>query len=162
MDEYVDLVRARLTSDGCTVSNEIIESVPVLFGYRTEVRALSKMHVFIAVVKTDRVGEMEVRRFVDTVVRLAENRKGRWRGVQSGIIVLPVIVSTAVGVDAEAIVRRAYRLNRGGFAIFAQPAIVDITNGIVQTFRGTRLWGYAFTSLIKRKYAAYLPDPSLM
>ena len=54
---------------------------------------------------------------------------------------------------------KSARLKLAGFATLAQPAVVDLTAGRVHTFRGTRLWGYALNSLIKQKYARYLPEP---
>ncbi|MEO3819626.1 hypothetical protein [Plantactinospora sp. B24E8] len=117
------------------------------------------MHVFVVVAKADRVGEADLDAFVKAAVNLAVERKGNWRGMQSGLIVLPVLVSTAADAGAVALTNKAYRLNSGGFAVIAQPAIVDVGEGKVWTFRGTRIWGYAFNSLIKQKYVAYLPEP---
>jgi len=41
-----------------------------------------------------------------------------------------------------------------------QPAVVDLTEGRVHTFRGRRLWGAAFAGYLRSKSALYLPDPS--
>ena len=41
--------------------------------------------------------------------------------------------------------------------MLAQPAVVDVTADRVWTFRGVRLWGYAFNALIKKTYQRYLP-----
>jgi hypothetical protein len=117
------------------------------------------MHVFLVAAKADRVGAAHLNGFTEATVRLAVERKGRWSGLQSGVIVLPVLVAAAADESAVALTRRAYRLNLGGFATLAQPAVVDLAAGRVHTFRGTRFWGYALNSLIRKKYARYLPEP---
>lgn len=70
---------------------------------------------------------------------LALQRKGLWGGLQSGVIVLPVLVANS--------------------AVIAQPAVVELATGRSHTFHGTRFWGMAFNGLIKSKQSFYLPDP---
>jgi hypothetical protein len=38
--------------------------------------------------------------------------------------------------------------------------VVDLAAGRSHIFRGTRLRGYAFNALIKKKLTRYLPDPA--
>ncbi|NYT93922.1 hypothetical protein [Salinispora sp. H7-4] len=159
-DAYVATVRQRLVADGCAVTDERLGAAPVVVGYRSQVRLLARIHVFTVVAKMDRVQERDLRTFVDDVVRLGLDRKGQWRGVQSGVLVLPVLVTEAADPAATALTRQAYRLNLAGFGVMAQPAVVDVRAGRVWTFRGTRIWGYAYNSLIKKKYQTYLPEPS--
>jgi hypothetical protein len=78
-------------------------------------------------------------------------------GGQSGVIVLPILVGTGVDEQAAAVTQKAYSLKVGGFAVLAQPAVVDVTADRVWTFRGVRLWGYAFNALIRKTYQRYLP-----
>lgn len=159
-DVYLDVVRQLMAADGCEVTQERVGSMPTMVGYRRQMRALTRMHIFTAVAQTDRVDEAGLRDFVEAVVNLGVERKGQWRGMQSGVIVLPVLVAKTVEAGATALTQKAYRLNLAGFAAMAQPAIVDLTADEVWTFRGTRLWGYAYNALIKQKYATYLPKPS--
>jgi hypothetical protein len=154
-DTYLKGLADRLAADGCAVTHETLG----LVGYKAQVKALSRMHVFLVAARADRVGEAELNGFTEATVRLAVERKGRWSGAQSGVIVLPVLVAAAADESAVAITRRAYRLKLGGFATLAQPAIVDLAAGRVHTFRGTRIWGYALNSLIRQKYTRYLPEP---
>jgi len=159
-DAYLKALAERLVADGCAVTHEKLGPKPVVVGYKAQMRALSRMHVFVVAARTDdRVGEAGLREFTDAAVQMAADRKGQWRGVQSGVIVLPVLVASGADESAVALTQRSYRLNAGGFAVLAQPAVVDLTAGQVWTFRGTRIWGYAFNALIKQKYARYLPEP---
>jgi hypothetical protein len=80
--------------------------------------------------------------------------------LQSTVIVLPVLVAERADQSAVDMTQRLHQLNLGGFAAMAQPALVDLSAGRSHIFRGTRLWGYAFNSLIKKKLALYLPDPA--
>jgi hypothetical protein len=44
-DAYLTTVRDRLIQDGCTVTNEPIGSVQAMVGYRSNIKALSKVHL---------------------------------------------------------------------------------------------------------------------
>ncbi len=159
---YLDIIRQRMCADQCAVTDERIGSMPGVVGYRAQMRALAKMHIFAVAAQADRVDEKCLRGFVDDVVNLALARKGTWRGMQTGLIVLPILVTKSADAAATALTQKAYRLNLAGFAAMAQPAVVDVQASKVWTFRGTRLWGYAYNSLIKQKYNNYLPDPTLL
>jgi hypothetical protein len=76
------------------------------------------------------------------------------------VIVLPALIAESADEGAVAITRRAHRLNMGGFAVLAQPSVVDPTEGKSHIFHGTRIWGCALNALIKQKLALYLPDPT--
>ncbi|WP_433533562.1 hypothetical protein ACQPYA_21675 [Micromonospora sp. CA-263727] len=156
----MSVVRQRMVADGCAVTDESIGSMPVVVGYRARVRALTRIHIFAVAAKVEQVDEASLRAYVDDVVNLGVGRKGQWRGMQSGVIVLPILVTESVDPAAVALTQKAYRLNLNGFAVMAQPAVADVQAGQVWTFRGTRLWGYAFNSLVKRLYKAYLPEPA--
>ncbi|WP_033666350.1 hypothetical protein [Salinispora mooreana] len=158
--DYVEIVRQRLVADGCAVTDERLGADSVVVGYRAQFRALTRIHLFTVVTSVNRVVEGDLRAFVSDVVGLGLERKSRWLGVHSGIIVLPVLVTEAADPAATALTQKAYRLKRAGFAVMTQPAIVDVKAGKVWTFRGTRVWGFAYNSLIRNKYEAYLPEPS--
>ena len=160
VDRYLDAVRARLVDDGCAVTTENLAHRRVLVGYKAHFKALTKMHVFTVVGGADRVDEPDVRQFTEAAANLAKSRKGQWRGAQSGVLVLPVLVTPAVDPGAVALMGKPYRLNLGGFAAMAQPVVVDVTSGEVHTFRGTRLWGFAYNGLIRKRIARYLPEPA--
>ncbi|WP_091090415.1 hypothetical protein [Micromonospora nigra] len=159
-DGYLEVVRQRLIADKCAIADESLGPLPVLVGYRAQVRALTRIHIFVAAAKMERVDVQGLSAFVDDVVNLGLERKGQWRGMQSGVVVLPIMVTESVDSTTTKLTQKAYRLNLSGFAAMAQPAIVDVRAGQVWTFRGTRLWGYAYNSLIKQKYTAYLPEPT--
>ena len=139
------------------MTHEKLGDRTVLVGYKSKVKALSKMHIFTVADTAGQVTEPILRGFTDAAVKLATDRKGQLRGLQSGVIVLPVLVATGVDAQATSLTQKTYSLKAGGFAVLAQPAVVDVTADRVWTFRGVRLWGYAFNALIKKTYQRYLP-----
>jgi hypothetical protein len=154
-DGYLKGLETRLAADGCRVTHEKLG----LVGYKAQLRLLMRAHVFLVATKVDTVDADALSEFAAETVNLAVDRKGQWRGVQSGVIVLPVMVANHADPGAVAITQRPHRLNLGGWAVMAQPAVVDLGAGKSHIFRGIRIWGYAFNGLIKKKLATYLPDP---
>lgn len=155
----LETVRRRLVADGCAVTAETLGgTIPVTVGYKSQFKALSRLHVFVVVAAFGHVDEPVVRQFTEDATNLAKVRKGQWRGVQSGVMVLPVLIASEVDPSAVALLRRPYRLQLGGFAASAHPAVVDARSATVYTFRGRRLWGFAFNGLVKKKIATYLAD----
>jgi hypothetical protein len=155
-DRYLKDLAGRLAADGCAVTQEKLG----LVGYKAQTRALVRAHVFLVAAKAGAVDEAALSEFAAAAVNAAVERKGQWRGFQSGVIVLPVLVADSADQGAVAITQRPHRLNLGGFAVMAQPAVVDLAAGRSHIFRGVRIWGYAFNALIKKKLALYLPDPA--
>src|SRR4051812_41795383 len=117
-DGYLSGLAERLAADGCAVTREELG----LVGYKAQVKALVRAHVFVVAAKAGAVDEAVLTGFTTAAVNLAVERKGQWRGLQSGVIVLPVLVADSAGADAVAITQRPHRLNLDGFAVMAQPA----------------------------------------
>lgn len=158
-DAYLTEVRDRLIEDGCTVTHQHIGSVQALVGYRSNIKALSKVHLFTAVASVPEVNEAALRDFSQRVSDYAKAQKGRLRGVQSGVMALAVLVTPKVDDAAKEVAAKPFRLGAGGFAAMVQPAVVDLVEGRVHTFRGRRLWGAAFAGYLHQKSTLYLPDP---
>ncbi|WP_240670003.1 hypothetical protein [Actinoplanes solisilvae] len=154
-DIYLKGLEDRLLADGGTVTHEPLG----LVGYKAETRALVRAHLLVVAAKAGPVDQNLLADFAAESVDLAVERKGRWRGFQSAVVVLPILVAESAGDDAVAITQRPARLDVDGFAVLAQPAVVDLSAGRSHIFQSVRIWGYAFNSLIKRKLALYLPDP---
>jgi hypothetical protein len=153
--EYLKGLEGRLASDGCKVTHEAIG----LLGYKMQMRALVRGHVFLIAAEADAVDRDSFLDFATEAVNLAVQRKGQWGGLQSGVIALPVLVAQGADEKAVAVTQTPHRLNLGGFAVVAQPALVDLGAGKSHIFCGTRMWGWVFNRLIKQKLALYLPDP---
>jgi hypothetical protein len=159
-DDYLATVRDLLIGDGCQVTDESIGPVQAMVGYRSNIRALSKVHLFTAVASIPEVNEAVIRDFARQVSDYAKARKGQLRGAQSGVMALAVLVAPKVDSAAKQLAAKPFRLGLGGFAAMVQPAVVDLTEGRVHTFRGRRVWGAALAGYLRDKSACYLPDPA--
>jgi hypothetical protein len=159
-DSYLATVRDRLLEDGCEVTDEVIGPMQTMVGYRSSLKALSKLHLFTVVASIPAVDEATMRDFARQASDYAKDKKGQLRGAQSGVAALAVLVAPKVDGAAKQLAARPFRLGLGGFAAMVQPAVVDLTEGRVYTFRGRRVWGAAFAGYLRDKSARYLPDPA--
>ena len=159
-DSYLTTVRDRLVQDGCEVTDEAIGSMRTMVGYRSDFKALSRIHLFTVVASVPEVDEASIRDFARQASDYAKGRKGQLRGVQSGVAALAVLVAPKVESAAKELAARPFRLGVGGFAAMVQPAVVDLTEGRVHTFRGRRVWGAALAGYLRDKSVRYLPDPA--
>jgi hypothetical protein len=157
---YLATVRDRLLEDGCEVTEETIGPIRAIVGHRSNVRALSKMHLFTVIGSVPEVDETAMRDFALQVSDYAKARKGQLRGAQSGVLALAALVAPKVETAAKQLAARPFRLGTGGFAAMVQPAAVDLTEGRVHTFRGRRVWGAALAGYLRNKSTRYLPDPA--
>jgi hypothetical protein len=83
-------------------------------------------------------------------------RKGQLRGFQSGVAVLPCLVS---GWVAPSEIDWAASTQRLRFACFARPVVVDTSRGVVGYFRGNTAVGRVYSAHLRRKLDAYFPPP---
>ena len=158
-DAYLTAVRDRLIQDGCEVTDQPVGPVRAMVGYRSNIKALSKVHLFTAVASVSEVNEAALQDFSLRVSDYAKEQKGRFRGIQSGVLALAVLVAPTVDDAAKQVAASPFRLGSGGFAAMVQPAVVDLTEGRVHTFRGRRVWGAALAGYLRQKSILYLPDP---
>ncbi|WP_143228216.1 hypothetical protein [Actinomadura meyerae] len=157
--DYMEVVRERVVADGCEVTTEEVSGVPALVAYRSNWRALSKMHLFTVVAECESVDAGTLEQFTREASLLAKERKGAMRGAQSGVLVIAALVTEYADEPAKVIAGRPFRQGVGGFAALVQPAVVDLTDKSVHSFRGRRIWGAAFASYLRKKNMLYLPDP---
>ncbi|MBX7268201.1 hypothetical protein KIF24_20665 [Micromonospora sp. Llam7] len=151
------VIEGRLIADGCEVVKEELCGDTVTFGYTPEYRWLSRIHVLAAVVNRQAVAEVDVRNFTLEVLGVADGMG--WRnGLQSGVLVMPLMVASVIGDEIPAMMSRPFRLGIAGFAALAQPAVIDAKTGQVYTYRGRRVMGYIFSKLISDKVQLYLAE----
>ncbi|MGW5416567.1 hypothetical protein [Actinomadura geliboluensis] len=159
MDGYIDVVRERVVGDGCEVTTEEVAGAPALVAYRSNWRALSKMHLFTVVAERESVDAATLEQFTREASRLGKNRKGAMRGAQSGVLVIAALVTEYADEPAKVVASKPFRQGTGGFAALVQPAVVDLTEKSVYSFRGRRIWGALLASYLRKKNMLYLPDP---
>jgi len=99
-EDYLATVRDRLLEDGGEVTDETIGPLRAMVGYRSNVKALSKMHLFTAVASVPEVDEATMRDFARQVSDYAKSRKGR-RGRAVGVVALATLVAPKVDSAAK-------------------------------------------------------------
>ncbi|WFE20713.1 hypothetical protein O7621_22950 [Solwaraspora sp. WMMD937] len=150
-----EVIEGRLRSDGCEVIKEEVDGETITLGYTSEWRWLCRVHVLVAVVNRAVATEEDVQGFTLEVLMVADSM-GLRNGLQSGVLVMPILVAPVIGEEIPGMMSRSFRLGTSGFAAMAQPAVVDAGSGRVYTFRGRRLLGVAFVKLIHEKIETYL------
>ena len=113
---YLQGLQERLVADGCTVTHEQLGDRTVFVGYKSQMKALSKMHIFTVVDTAGQVTEPILRGFTDAAVKLATDRKGQLRGLQSGVIAEIGFVSSNFWdvCGAASFGFKSYWINRSG------------------------------------------------
>ncbi|WP_430782180.1 hypothetical protein [Actinoplanes sp. G11-F43] len=153
---YVKGLAERLAADGCQLADEHLG----LVGYKTQVKALTRRHIFLVAAKAGTVDQNVLADFAADAVALCAARQAQQGGGQSSLIVLPALIAEVTTPDAVGLTLSPLQLNHGGFEVLAQPALVDLSAGVSHRFREVGIFGYAYSSLIKQKLALYLPDPA--
>jgi predicted deacetylase len=154
---YIDALATRLATDGCTVTTESWNGVPVLVGHRADFRLrwmATKLHQLTIVAPTGTVSAGTIEQFTEEAFTYAVARKGQMRGLQSGIAIFPTLVGTAVDPAAAAWARQQQRLR---FACMARPVTVDVSTGEVAAFRGRAALGALYAGHLRTKIDTYFP-----
>jgi hypothetical protein len=154
---YIEATRARLKADGCETRDEGWNGSTVLIGYRSDFRLrwlATNLHLFTIVAPAASVTAPAIEGFTTACLDYAIGRKGQLRGLQSGVAVLPALV-TAVADDPA--IAWASEKQRMRFAAFARPVVVDTTRGLAACFRGSTAIGAIYSGHLRTKLAAYFP-----
>ncbi|MCW2884319.1 MAG: levansucrase [Streptosporangiaceae bacterium] len=157
---YLTALRGRLAADGCTVQDTSLGPVAAIAGYRGNFlpqMMFSRIHLFTVAAAVQDVGAFAVDDFTRRVGEYGRATKGGMRGAQSGIAAFAVLVGDRVHPDAVPAATRPAKIE---FAVRTQPVVVDLSAGVVHTFRGRQFWGFALNGFLRRKLALYVPDPA--
>lgn len=160
-EDYVAQVGVALAGDGCNPTWEQHLGLQVLLGRRSDFKiswALSRLHLFTLVAVVPQIGPQDIENFTNWALDFAKQRKGGLpRGLQTGIGVLPCMVSAQVHPDALSWAADRQRLR---FACMARPVVVDTTTGVVAAFRKIGAFGLVYSPHFRRKIATYFDSPA--
>jgi hypothetical protein len=152
---YINTTASRLTADGCQVRTENWGGAPVLVGHRSDFRfrwMATKLHLFTIVAPSPAVTVAVLEQFTNSAMDYAIANKGGARGMQSGIAVLPCLVSTQVDPAAAAWAQEKQRMR---FACMARPVVVDFSRGSVSYFRNNSMLGRVYSGHLRSKLDLY-------
>jgi hypothetical protein len=158
-EDYLALVDARLRADGAAVTTEQLPNEQALVGYRSQFRLrwmATKLNLFTIVISTPVATDQELKQFSSDVLDFAAQQKGRFRGLQTGVAAIPVLVAETVEPAAA---ERARSTLVRRFGAFAWPTVVDLQAGCVHRHIGPVALGGMYASWMRQQIAVALPDP---
>jgi hypothetical protein len=157
---YVDAVAARLTADGCEVRAENWSGSPVIVGHRADFKLqwmATRLHLVTIVASSPHVTQPTLEAFTNSAWEYALSRKGDFRGLQTGVAVLPALVTPTADPAA---LRWADEQQRVRFATMARPTVVDLSRNYVAAFRGSAMLGRIYAGHLCTKLKLYFPPPA--
>lgn len=156
--EYMDAVADRLQGDGTTVSMELLPRGEALVGYRSQFRLrwmATKVNLFTVVRVSPEVTVSALEDFTNEALDYGVKLKDRFRGLQTGVAAIPVLIGDRVEPAASDYARTVL-LRR--LAAFAWPAVVDLEREVVSTHEGSVTVGGMYASWMRDRTAlALLP-----
>lgn len=159
-DQYLELVAKRLQDGGAEVSSEDVGGTTVLVGYRPRFRLAwmaTRLHLFTVVAPVQTVTLDGLTRFTQDALTYAIKRKGRLRGLQTGVAAIPVMVGVAVEPAAAAYAQHQL-LKR--WSAFAWPAAVDLSSRRSFRHEGRVVVGGLYANWMRTQSELATPEPS--
>ena len=145
-----------LRNDGYKVSEVELPSGPAAVGYQGKFRWLwfaTKLNLFTVVVARSEANADGLSELISESVAYAKQAKGRLRGLQTGVAVLPILASNVVTPEA---IDLAESRPVKGFAAIAIPAIIDLSNGRAHLYEGKFIIGAVYAKWLRERMARAL------
>lgn len=157
--EYLDTVADRLRGDGAAVDTAVLPGGEALVGYRSQFRLrwmATKLNLFTVVRSVPEVTASALENFSNEALDHGVKLKGRFRGLQTGVAVVPVLVGELVEPSAAEYARTVL-VRR--WSAFAWPAVVDLDRNVVSSHQGSVTIGGIYASWMRQQTAVALPPP---
>jgi hypothetical protein len=158
-EQYVEQVRRRMAEQGYSPGTAELPGGPVLVGVRSQFKLrwmATKLHLVMVVAHSAYADGPQLERFTNDALDYADFLKGQFRGLQVGVVAVPVLVVQRP--DAGAVELARTKLIRK-FGKFAWPTVVDLAAGRVQTHEGRVAIGGIYGGWIRGQIALTLPSP---
>ncbi len=123
---------------------------------------LTRLHTFVVFVVVERATEADLSAITDLAAKWAKSVKGGLPiGFQTGVAVIPVIVSSAADQAAQA---AALAKPRKRFSTMAFPMIVDPARMVIATYNRTVAWGIAYMDFLadQQRIVVGAPDAPVL
>lgn len=153
----MDAVADRLRGDVAAVSMELLPGGEALVGYRSEFRLrwmATKLNLFTVIRSVPEVTVAALEDFSNEALDYGVKRKGRFRGLQTGVAAIPVLVGDLVDPAASDYARTVL-LRR--WSALAWSATVDLGREVVSTHEGSVTIGGLYASWMREQTAVALP-----
>jgi hypothetical protein len=155
-EEFLQVTASNLKADGNVVTAVDLPSGPVTVGYKGEFRwswFATKLNLFVVVTTRPEATAHNVSTLISEAINYAKQTKGRLRGLQTGVAVMPILASASVSPEAMDLIKS--RPSRG-FAAIAMPAIVDLSTDEANYYEGRLVLGAVYTKWLRERLAQAL------
>jgi hypothetical protein len=150
-EEFLASSFSNLQADGYAVNRVELPSGTATIGYQGKFRLLwvaTKLNLFTVVAARPEATSDLLAELISDSIDYAKKTKGRLRGLQTGVAVIPILASHTVAPDAIDLVRsRPVK----GFAAMAMPAIVDLSTGQSYFYEGKLVLGAIYTKWLRER-----------
>jgi hypothetical protein len=150
-EEFLASSVSNLQLDGFAVTQVELPSGPATIGYQGKFRlrwVATKLNLFTVVATRPEATSDVLSGLISDSIDYAKKTKGRLRGLQTGVAVIPILASVTVAPDAIELVRsRPVK----GFAAMAMPAIVDLSTGESYFYEGKLIIGAIYTKWLRER-----------
>jgi len=123
---------------------------------------LTRLHTFVVFIVVDRATEADLSAIADLTAKWAKSVKGGLPiGFQTGVAVIPVLVSSSVDDAAR---ESALAKPRKRFATMTFPMIIDPARSLVATYNRTVSWGTAYMDFLadQQRIVVGVPDAPVL
>jgi hypothetical protein len=118
----------------------------------------TRLNLFTVVAEVGSVTAAGLEEFSRDALAYAISKKGRFRGLQTGVAAIAVLVGATVEPDAAAYAQN-HLVKR--WSAFAWPAAVDLTAQIVHRHQGRVIVGGIYAPWMRSQSTLALPDPRM-
>jgi hypothetical protein len=117
----------------------------------------TKLHFFATFVQVPQATPQVLGQLTTESLRHADLTRGALRGLQSGLGVLPILVSENVCPEACAMAQRRPQTEFGALLL---PAVVDAASGRTYSYTGRMLWGAVYLGWMRAQLARITAVPT--
>lgn len=145
-------ITKQLEADGNQVTTVQLNCGQVIVGYQGKFSMnwfATKLHLFTVVLQADKADAPLLQQLTDEAIEYAKQQKGTFRGLQTGLAVIPAIIAKQASEDVlQAVQQRPPKM----FALMLFPLI--ITSSKLYTYTGNIIVGTVYAPWIRQRTQA--------
>ena len=139
--KYIQKISKKILDDNLKVSNEEINGVKTIIGYKTEFRwswFATKLHIFSIVGSVDKISKQDIDKYSEACLKYGKRNMKGTRGMQQGAVSFAVLASKNVEKEAKEWVQQ---IPPKHFALMEFPVIYDLKEDKLYYCEKTPTWG---------------------
>lgn len=154
--EFLANTAFNLEADGYSVTEVDLPSGAATIGYQGKFCwrwMATKLNLFTVVSTRSEIAANDLSVHITESIEYAKRTKGKLRGLQTGVAVIPVLASDVVSLEA---VELAQSRPVKGFAAITMPVVVDLSVPQSYAYRGQLVLGAIYTTWLRERMTAVL------